>query len=119
MNLNMCALCHKCIQKNCNIHRAFDNTYCSRVCLNKKCKLMDSIDPGYKMPSKWQDIHHEYHIDMPTDSNKVINPVLKKYIDVDFTKLSTMQYAYLIASTFGILGIKKVLNNDYNTSLFI
>ena len=109
MNLNMCAMCHICIKKDSNIHRAFDNTYCSRVCLNKKCKLIDSVDPSYKMPSRWHDNNPENYIDIPSDSNKQMNSVIKKYIEVDFTKLSIIQYTYLIASTFGVLGIKKVL----------
>ena len=65
MNLTNCALCNQVITTGNNIYRAFDNTYCSKICLNQKCFSIYRIDPEHKTPTKWKDASCTYIINIP------------------------------------------------------
>ena len=77
MNLTTCALCSHHIESGNNIYRGFDNTYCSKACLRKKCFSIDIIDPEHQTPSKWYEGQSQYIIDISNDSKEPENEIQK------------------------------------------
>ena len=121
MNLSTCALCSSTIDSSNSIYRAFDNTYCSKACLRDKCFSINIIDPEHIVPSIWHKSQSQSTINISEDiekpneeSNEESNEVISTNFSTNnMSKLSLTQYSYLIASTFGIEGIKKVLSNSH------
>jgi len=119
MNLSSCDLCSQVIQKGNRIYRAFDNTYCSRHCLNTKCYTIDTIDPEYKFPLKWSHSTPACLIEIPNKIEERKKSVTQKLMNINVSKLSLIQYSYLIATSFGIIGLKTILSYNSITQPFI
>ena len=115
MDLHKCSLCNEKILSGNSVYRAFDNTFCSKTCLNIKCKSMDYIDPGYRIPTKW---HSNKKFDTVNKHNNN-DKKRKNYIELDINELSFTQYLYLIACTFGLVGLRAIPSFNYTTLLFI
>jgi len=134
MNLSTCALCTSTLTSDNNIYRAFDNTFCSKRCLNIKCDTIDTIDPGYRTPSKWHKSKSQTIINISENTEKpneeipneeipneeILNEEIpKESITINISNLSLIQYSQYIACTFGIEGIKKVLSNSHPMPLLL
>jgi len=115
MDLTNCALCEQAIIKGNSIYRAFDNTYCSNICLRKKCFSIDSIDPEHKIPTKWKEANCTHVINIPKEIEKQKEHRHITFKETSPSKLSIVQYSLLIASTFGIIGFKNFSSNNPNS----
>ena len=115
MDLSKCALCDQVIIKGARIYRAFDNTYCSKVCSIKTCSSIDRIDPEHKMPAKWKNASCAHIISISEESQKYKDHIQQTSNEISLSKLSLVQYSLIIASTFGIIAYKNCLNSNPNS----
>jgi len=66
MNLNQCDECYIRILSGHTLYRAFDNTYCSKLCLQKICCNKDNIEQENQRSSNWPGSETDHLINIPT-----------------------------------------------------
>jgi len=54
--IDICFECQNFIKKGNRIYRAFDSTFCSIDCQDKRYDLIKKIDPQLKLPTIWKSI---------------------------------------------------------------
>lgn len=56
---NKCAVCNKIVNKNNNVYRGFDCTFCSPYCRTKMWTIIYQEDINFNNPQLWSNKHYK------------------------------------------------------------
>ena len=145
MNLYQCSKCNVQIHSNTTSYRGFDNTYCSKQCLEQICYEMDILDEErvhkkrvyleYQKSVEWTSSELNHFINIPTEeilteeipkekiptekipTEEILNLNSNNYYNkVNIYKIPS--YIYILASSVGAFGFKTILSINYPISQY-
>ena len=75
-------ICFNC-NKNCNsiTHRAFDQNFCSKECVNISIEIFDLFDYGYKYPCYWANVSKDFKEEKKNLEYQKINKICLSLVD--------------------------------------